>query len=123
MDNDVATSNACWHKLSMKPGGAMNELMRQATRMQRKMDQARDALKDHEMSADAAGGSVHVTVTCEGKVRRIDVDETFLAAEGLELVLDSIVAATNKALTAADDHVDAELAKVTKGVKVPGLTK
>jgi DNA-binding YbaB/EbfC family protein len=107
----------------MKAGGTMNELMRQATRMQRKMDKAREALRDHEMSADTAGGRVHVTVTCEGKVRQIEVDDAFLAEEGLELVLDSIVAATNKALEAADQHVDSEMAKVTKGVKVPGLTK
>ncbi len=97
--------------------------MRQATRMQRKMDKAREALKDHEMSANTAGGRVQVTVTCEGKVRRIDVEEAFLAEEGLELMLDSVVAATNNALEAADNHVDAEMAKVTKGVKAPGLTR
>ncbi len=100
----------------------MNELMRQAARMQRKMDDAREALKDHEMHADSAGGQVKVTVTCEGKVRSIEVTDAFLAEEGLEMVLDVIVAATNKALSAADTHVEAELAKVTNGVKAPGLS-
>ena len=100
----------------------MNELMRQAARMQRKMDKVRDDLKDHEMSADAASGKVNVTVSCDGKVRSIQVDPTFLAEEGLELVLDTIVAAANKALDAADKHVEAEMAKVTGGLKIPGLT-
>jgi len=100
----------------------MNELMRQASRMQRKMDKVRETLKTHEMSAQSAGGKVEVTVACEGKVRRIEVDEQFLAEEGLELTLDSVVAAANNALEAADQHVEAELSKVTGGLKIPGLT-
>jgi len=100
----------------------MNELMRQATRMQRKMDKVREELKDHEMTAGSAGGKIEVVVSCEGKLRRIDVDEAFLAEEGLELTLDSVVAAANKALADADAHVEAELDKVTGGLKIPGLT-
>ena len=101
----------------------MNELMRQAARMQRKMEKRREALKDHEMSASSAGGKVKVTVTCEGKVRQIELDEAFLAEEGLEMALDSVVAAANSALDKADKHVEAEMAKITGGIKIPGLTK
>jgi DNA-binding YbaB/EbfC family protein len=102
-------------------GGQMGELMRQAARMQRKMDKVRDELKDHEMNAEAAGGKVKVVVTCEGKVRRIDVDPDYLESEGLEMTLDTVVAATNKALDAADKHVDAALSRVTGGIQVPSL--
>jgi nucleoid-associated protein EbfC len=100
----------------------MNELVRQAARMQRKMDKVREELKEHEMSSDSAGGKINVTVSCDGKLRRIDVDQAFLAEEGLELVLDSIVAASNKALEAAEKHVEAEMSKATGGLKIPGLT-
>jgi DNA-binding YbaB/EbfC family protein len=106
----------------MRPPGGMNELMRQASRMQRKMEQVRESLKTHEMSAQSAGGKVEVIATCEGKLRRIDVDEQFLAEEGLELTLDSVVAAANNALEAADQHVESELSKVTGGLKIPGIT-
>ncbi len=106
----------------MRPHGGMNELMRQASRMQRKMDKVREELKAHEMSAQSAGGKVEVTVTCEGKLRRIEVDEQFLAEEGLELTLDSVVAAANHALETADKHLESELSKVTGGLKIPGLT-
>jgi hypothetical protein len=100
----------------------MNELVRQAARVQRKMDKIREELKDKEMSADSAGGKVQVIVTCEGKLRRIEVDPAFLAEEGLEMVLDSVVAASNKALEAADKHVEAEMGKATGGLKIPGIT-
>lgn len=102
--------------------GGMNELMRQAARLQRKMDEIRDKLKDQEMSSTSAGGKIEVTVSCEGKVRRIAVDEKFLGDEGLEMALDAVVAAINTALDAADKHVEAELAKVTGGLKIPGVT-
>jgi DNA-binding YbaB/EbfC family protein len=100
----------------------MNELMRQASRLRRKMDQVRDELKDKELSATSAGGKVSVTVTCEGKLRAIAVDPEFLACEGLELTLDGVVAAANAALAAAEAHVEAEMSKVTGGIHIPGIT-
>jgi len=100
----------------------MGELMRQAARMQRKMDKVRDTMKDKEVSATAAGDKVTVIVSCDGKLRRIDIDPDFLQEEGLELALDSVVAAANKALDSADELVEGEISKVTGGLKIPGIT-
>ncbi len=99
----------------------MNELVRQAARMQRKIDQVKAGLKDHEISSTAASEKVSVTVTCEGKVRKISIDPEFLAAEGIDMALDAVTAAANAALEQADKHVEAEIAKVTGGVKIPGM--
>jgi DNA-binding YbaB/EbfC family protein len=101
--------------------GGMNELVRQAARMQRKIDQVKSQIKDHEVTGTAIGDKISVSVTCEGKVRRITIDPEFLKSEGLELALDGVVAATNSALEAADKLVEAEVAKVTGGVKLPGM--
>jgi nucleoid-associated protein EbfC len=101
--------------------GGMNELVRQAARMQRKIDQVKDGIKDHEVAATSADGKVSVSVTCEGKIRKISIDPEFLAKEGLDMALDAVVAASNSALEQADKHVEAEIAKVTGGLKIPGL--
>jgi DNA-binding YbaB/EbfC family protein len=101
--------------------GGMNELVRQASRMQRKIDQVKDDLKDREVSANAAGDKVTVAVSCEGKLRKITIDPEFLASEGLEMALDAVVAASNSALEAADKLVEGEIAKVTGGIKIPGM--
>jgi nucleoid-associated protein EbfC len=101
--------------------GGMSELARQAARMQRKIDQIKTDLKDREVTGAAAGEKIAVAVTCEGKIRRISIDPEFLAAEGLEMALDAVVAALNGALEAADKLVDAEMKKVTGGVKIPGM--
>ena len=97
--------------------------MRQASRMQRKMDQVRAKLKDEEVSSTSAGGKVAVTVTCEGKLRHIAVDDAFLAEEGLDMTLDSVIAAANSALDKADKQVEAAMTKITGGVSIPGVTR
>ena len=96
--------------------------MRQAARMQRKVDQVKAEIKDREVTGTSAGDKVSVAVSCEGKVRSITIDPEFLKAEGLELALDAVIAATNTALEAADKLVEAEIAKVTGGIKIPGMT-
>jgi nucleoid-associated protein EbfC len=101
--------------------GGMNELMRQAARMQRKIDQARDELKDKELVVEGLGGKVKVTVTLGRSVRRIEIDKTTLSTEENDIVLDGVCAALNQALEKADGDMKAELEKVTGGVKIPGL--
>ena len=101
--------------------GGMNELVRQAARMQRKIDQVKADIKDNEISATAGSDKVSVTVTCEGKIRKITIDPEFLASEGLEMSLDLVVAAANSALEQADKLVEAEISKVTGGLKIPGV--
>ena len=101
--------------------GGMNELVRQAARMQRKIDDVKKSLKDKEITGTAAGDKVSVVVTCEGKMRSIKIDPEFLAGEGIEMALDAVVAASNAALDTADKLVEAEINKVTGGIKIPGM--
>jgi nucleoid-associated protein EbfC len=101
--------------------GGMNELVRQATRMQRKIDDVKKSIKDKEVTGTSAGDKVSVVVTCEGKLRSIAVDPAFLAGEGIEMALDAVVAASNAALDTADRLVEAEINKVTGGIKIPGM--
>jgi DNA-binding YbaB/EbfC family protein len=98
----------------------MNELVRQATRMQRKIDDVKKSIKDKEVTGTSAGDKVSVVVTCEGKLRSIAVDPAFLAGEGIEMALDAVVVAANAALDSADKLVEAEINKVTGGIKLPG---
>jgi DNA-binding YbaB/EbfC family protein len=99
----------------------MNELMRQAARMQRKIDQAKSELKDREITAEALGGKVKATVTYGREVKRIEIDPELLKGEDREIALDGVCAAVNQGLTQADKAMEAELEKVTGGVKIPGL--
>jgi DNA-binding YbaB/EbfC family protein len=100
--------------------GGMNELMRQAARMQRKIEQTKKEVGDKELVATAIGEKVKVTVTYARKVSRIEIDPEFLKSEGLEMALDGVCAAINSGIEQADKAMEAEVEKVTGGVKIPG---
>ena len=99
----------------------MNELMRQAARMQRKIDQAKGELKQRELTIDGLGGKVKVVVTLGRSVKRIEIDKETLKTEDIDLVLDGVCAAVNQGIEQADKQMEAELEKVTGGVKIPGM--
>jgi len=99
----------------------MNEAMRQAARLQRKIEQVREEAKGREVSFATVGDKARATVTCDGRIKQLVVDPGFIASEGHELALDALVAAINGALDEADKLVEAEVAKVTGGLKLPGM--
>ncbi len=101
--------------------GGMNELMRQAARLQRKIDECKKQNADKEVTASAVGDKVKATATYAGKGTRIEIDPEFLKSEGVELALDGACAAVNSALEQAEKAMESELEKVTGGVKIPGM--
>jgi len=100
----------------------MNELMRQAARVQRKIQQIQEEMKKREWTSKTAGDKVAVTITGERKVTRVEVDAEFWKSEDREIVLDSIAAATNAAQEQADKDIEAAVSAATGGLKIPGLT-
>ena len=89
--------------------------------MQRKIDLAKNELKDRELVVEGLGGKVKVVVTLGRSVKRIEIDEEFLKAEGLDLALDAVCVAINQGVVQADKQIEVELEKVTGGVKIPGM--
>lgn len=101
--------------------GGMSELMRQASRMQRKIEQRKQELKAETVEAGAGNDQVMVTANGGFELVRVTIHADLLKAESIEMVQDLVVAAANAALKKAHDMVDAELEKVTKGIKMPGI--
>jgi DNA-binding protein YbaB len=99
----------------------MNELMRQAARLQRKVEQTKKEVGDREIVASAVGDKVKATCNYAGKVTKIEIDPEFLKSEGIDLALDGVVAAVNSGLEQAEKAMEAEIEKITGGVKLPGM--
>ena len=85
--------------------GSMNNLMKQAQRMQRQMEEGQKELETKEFTAKAGGGAVEVTVT-----------EEVVDPEDIEMLEDLIVAATNEALRQADEANTELMSKMTGGL-------
>lgn len=101
--------------------GGMAELMRQASRLQRKIEERKEQLKTETVEASAGNDQVKVTVNGAHELVQVKIDPTVLKSEDLSLVQDLIVAATNAALKKSNEMVEAEVQKVTGGLKVPGM--
>lgn len=102
--------------------GGMSELMRQASRLQRKIEQRKVELKTETVSASAGNDQVKVVANGGRELVSIEISPELLKGEDLSMVQDLIVAASNAALQKAQEMVDAELEKITGGMKIPGLT-
>ncbi|HVZ35822.1 MAG TPA: YbaB/EbfC family nucleoid-associated protein [Polyangiaceae bacterium] len=101
--------------------GGMSELMRQASRMQRKVEQRKKELQDATVEVGVGNDQVKVTATGGMTIVKVSISPALLTAEGLEMAQDLVVAGVNAALKKAQEMVDAELEKVTKGIKMPGM--
>lgn len=101
--------------------GGMSELMRQASRIQRKIEQTKAELKDKTVEVTGANEKVKVVANYGREIVQITVDPEFLAAER-ELALDAIAATANAALKMAGDGMEKELEKISGGLKIPGIT-
>ena len=101
--------------------GGMSELMRQASRLQRKIEKRKEELKTETVEASAGNDQVKVTVNGGRELVAVIIAPELLKAEDLSMVQDLLVAAVNAGLKKSGEMVDAELEKVTGGLKVPGL--
>ena len=101
--------------------GGMSELMRQASRLQRKIEIRKQELKTATVEASAGNDQVKVVVNGAKELVAIKIAPDLLKSEDLSMVEDLIVAAVNAGGKKATEFVDAELEKVTGGLKIPGL--
>ena len=99
----------------MMPGN-MNNLMKQAQRMQRQMEEGQKELEVKEFTAAAGGGAVEVTVTGKKEVVRVKLNEEVVDPDDIEMLQDLIVAATNEALRQAEEATNALMGKMTGGL-------
>ena len=102
------------------PGGAMPgnmaNLMKQAQRMQRQMEEGQKELETKEFSASAGGGAVEATVSGKKEILGIKLSEEVVDPEDIEMLQDLIVAAVNEALRKAEEASAEIMGKMTGGL-------
>ena len=102
------------------PGGGgmgnMNNLMKQAQKMQRQMEEASKALEEEELTATAGGGVLEVTVFDKKEITKIKLSEEVVDPDDIEMLEDMIAAATNEALRQVESESAAVMSKLTGGL-------
>ncbi|MBI1778477.1 MAG: YbaB/EbfC family nucleoid-associated protein [Proteobacteria bacterium] len=97
----------------------LGQMMKQAQQMQARMAEMQAKLDQVEVTGNAGGGMVEVTVTGKGEMRRIKIDPSLLVVSEAEVLEDLIVAAANDARTKVEAQLAEEMAKLTGGLKLP----
>ena len=104
-------------------GGAANiqQLARQAQKMQAQMDEASAELAEKEYTAAAGGGAVSVTVTGKMEVKALEIKPEVIDPDDVEMLSDLVTAAVNEALRAAAADKEQTMEKLSGGINIPGL--
>ena len=97
----------------------MNDILRQAQVMQRKLTALQDELGNRTFEATSGGGMVKVVVSGRQEFKSIVIDPK--AVEDVEMLQDLVLAAVNEACRIARDTMDREMSNISGGIKLPGL--
>ena len=95
--------------------GNMNNILKQAQRMQKQMEEAQASLETEEATATAGGGAVEVTVSGKKEVTKITIDKEVVDPDDVEMLQDLIMAATNEALRKIDEISSQRMGSITGG--------
>ena len=103
------------------PQPNMQQILKQAQKMQQDMLAAQEALKDEVVEASAGGGMVTVQVTGDLGVKSIKIDPQAVDPEDIELLQDMVLAAVNEAMRAAQELASSKLGGLAGGLGGLGL--
>ena len=100
----------------MSPQPNMQQLLKQAQKMQEDMLAAQESLKDEVVDASAGGGMVTVKVTGDQVVKEITIDPQAVDPDDVELLQDMILAAVNEGLRASQERAAAKMGGIAGGL-------
>jgi DNA-binding YbaB/EbfC family protein len=99
----------------------LQEMMRQAERMKKKLEKVQEEVGQRTVEGTAGGGMVVVSANGKNQVLSVKIEKEVVNPDDIEMLQDLIVAATNQALTRAQEMMQSEVSKVTAGINIPGL--
>ena len=98
-------------------GGAnMQQLMRQAQKMQQDMQRTQEELQSREFTATAGGGMVTAVVTGARELRTLSISPECVDPDDVEMLQDLVTSAVNEALRSAAETTEREMSRITGGM-------
>lgn len=104
------------------PGVDLNYFIRQANKLTEKIEARKTALAEETVEGKAGDGLVVATANGVQEIKTIKIDKKIIDPNDSAMLEDLVTAAVNAALAASKEHMQKELAKVSGGIKIPGVT-
>ena len=105
----------------MMGGGNMQQLARQAQKLQAQMTKMQEELEAREYEASAGGGMVTVKVNGKKELLALEIKPEAVDPDDVEMLQDMVLAAVNEGLRIASETMEKEMGKLTGGMNIPGL--
>ncbi|MBA3619347.1 MAG: YbaB/EbfC family nucleoid-associated protein [Candidatus Limnocylindrales bacterium] len=99
----------------------MNNLAKMAQQMQVEMGRVEEELRSLEVEGTAGGGAVTAVVTGRQELVSITIDPGVVDPADVEMLQDLVTAAVNDALRRARETAEQKMARVTGGLRLPGM--
>ena len=99
----------------------MQQMMKQAQKMQLQMARAQEELKTLQLEGSAGGGMVKAVASGEGDIVSITINPEVVDPEDVDLLQDMVLAAVNEALHAIAKESAERMGAVTGNMRIPGL--
>nr|CRH05834.1 conserved protein of unknown function [Candidatus Magnetococcus massalia] len=96
-------------------------MMKQAQQMQAKMAKMQEELAQLQITGQAGGGMVEITLNGKQSVEGIKIDPKVVDPDDMEMLEDLIIAAFNDAQAKLQGETQKRMADVTGGMNIPGL--
>lgn len=102
------------------PGGMnMNNLLKQAQKMQADMQKSQEELEAKEVESSVGGGAVVVRVNGKREILDINIKPEVVDPDDVEMLQDLIMSAVNQALRDIDEMQKSQMSKFTGGMNLP----
>ena len=111
-------------KAMIPKGPSMNEMLRQAQKMQEDMQNKQAELEAKEYDVSAGGGVIKIKINGKREILSIDLAPEIVDPDDIDTLNDIIVAGVNEAIKKVNADSDAEMGKVTGalgGMGFPGM--
>ena len=99
----------------------MKQMVKQAQQFQKRLTEMQGELAGRQVSATVGGGMVSATVNGRHELISLTIDKEGVDPADPQMLQDLVVSAVNEAMRKAQAMSDAEMAKLTGGVKIPGM--
>jgi len=97
-------------------------MMKEAQKLQAQLEALREEVAKKKVEATAGGGMVTVEASGNQEIVSIKIDREVINPEDAQMLEDLVLAACNEALRKSRELVQAEMGKITGGLRIPGLT-
>ncbi|KDR94523.1 hypothetical protein SAMN02745945_02882 [Peptoclostridium litorale DSM 5388] len=101
--------------------GNMNNILKQAQKMQKEMEKMQKEMEAKEVESSVGGGAVTVRANGKKEILSVSIKPEVVDPDDVEMLEDLVLTAVNEAIRLAEEMVSSKMSKLTGGMNIPGM--